>query len=462
MRKGVGSARQPEYGLAFTSEDPVTPYRRKGFLKPLSVLVVLLLIVVAGIGVYELLNDRLSTRPLPSNPLADGPTLLQALSIVQPSVVLTPGGPWTLFSVYGVAAKTPFSPNVVSNMNQNRTVNNCGHLFDGLTMWNGSLPVFNGSFDSGTAPFWQLAFYSNATEQVLLATVVNGTSKIYVPTGLYGACMPWPNFPSRPDFWTSVFPLLGVDSSVAARAAWNAVGPTAQKTPEPIAEIIQIGPGVLNVLGDAIDAYQINFLRCGQAGIAGGDRPLQVAGVNPLNGSHFFSFVGTMNCALQFGDTPSDGLYRLLFTPVELVGDSLTSWATASFQVAFASPNGTLTSFRDGWGLANWMTSLNLTTSTGQPLPLASSTCAAWVRSVADCHAASSGWYAVLLSSYGDWIDSYGDIANGRGGWSRPVDSMVSNQQLVIVAPATWNLTGDRLVVNSTVSSSVIQGTAVL
>ncbi len=446
----------------FEWDDVATAHRPRGLLRPLSVVLVAALVVVGGVGLYEFLGARTPDHQPAATPVADGPTLLQALSMVQPNVTLVPGGPWSLFSAYGIASSAPFSPNVVSNMNQNRTVNNCGHLFDGLTMWNGSLPVFNGTFDSGTAPFWQLAFYSSATEQVLLATVVNGTSKIYLPTGLFGACMPWPNFSSRPDFWTSVFPLLGVDSSVAARAAWNAVGPTAQKTPEPIAEIIQIGPGVLNVLGDAIDAYQINFLRCGQAGIAGGDRPLQVAGVNPLNGSHFFSFVGTMNCALQFGDTPSDGLYRLLFTPAELVGDSLTSWATTSFQVAFASPNGTLSSFRDGWGLANWMTSLNLTTSTGHPLPLASSTCAAWVRAVADCHAASSGWYAVLLSSYGDWIDSYGDIANGRGGWSRSVDAMVSNQQLVIVAPATWNLTGYRLVANSTVSSSVIQGTVVL
>ncbi|MCI4348301.1 MAG: hypothetical protein L3J97_06775, partial [Thermoplasmata archaeon] len=127
------------------------------------------------------------------------------------------------------------------------------------------------------------------------------------------------------------------------------------------------------------------------------------------------------------------------------------------FQVAFESPNGTPINFFDGWGLANWMTSLNLTAPSGSPLPLATPSCKEWVSSVASCLANVTGWYAVLLSSSGEWLASYGLSGTGAG-WAVPVLALVSHQQIVIVLPNSWGFSGDTLNVVGTVSTSRVSG----
>jgi hypothetical protein len=40
--------------------------------------------------------------------------------------------------------------------------------------------------------------------------------------------------------------------------------------------------------------------------------------------------------------------------------------------------------------------------------------------------------------------------------------AFASHQQLVVVAPSTWNLTGDELALNGTVSACPVNGTAAI
>jgi hypothetical protein len=68
----------------------------------------------------------------------------------------------------------------------------------------------------------------------------------------------------------------------------------------------------------------------------------------------------------------------------------------------------------------------------------------------------------VILSQSGEWINSYGLQPNGTRGWAEPVTALVSHQQLVLIAPSSWNLTGDVLAVSSTVSSSTVLGSLTL
>jgi hypothetical protein len=170
----------------------------------------------------------------------------------------------------------------------------------------------------------------------------------------------------------------------------------------------------------------------------------------------------TTNCAVfAQGHGVYDGLYKFVFSGITSNSSAGTNWTAAKFQVNLAYPNGTLTSDWDAWGLANWMTFLNLTNASGpQPL-LAPSSCASWVSTLSDCPSNASGWFAVLTSSYGEWIDSYG-MENGTPRWANPVDGIASNQSLVIVTPTTWNVAGSTLSVGSTTNESAVSGSTVL
>ncbi len=122
-------------------------------------LVAALLEGVGGVGGHLWLTARGGTAPSGPGPVVpDGPTLVPAFSAVENPVSNAFGGPGALVSVFGVAAQAPFSPNVVGGVGVNRTQNPCSREYNGLTLYNGSIPVFNGTFNSGTAPFWPFAF----------------------------------------------------------------------------------------------------------------------------------------------------------------------------------------------------------------------------------------------------------------------------------------------------------------
>ena len=105
------------------------------------------MLVAAGIAGLWLFIDKGGGHPPNVQLVSDGPTFFQALSQVNNSALLEPGGPWALFSVYGIATQIPFSPNLIGYAHTNQTVNSCGQEFNGLTLWNGTMPLFNGTFN---------------------------------------------------------------------------------------------------------------------------------------------------------------------------------------------------------------------------------------------------------------------------------------------------------------------------
>ena len=431
-----------------------------------AILLTCMVIVSAVVGGWWLVSSQ--NRGSKSSLLrSDGPTLHQAIAELSPGVANQSGGPWALFSAYGIAAQVPFSPNLIGYAHTNVTVNSCGQAFDGLTLWNGTIPLFDGTFNSGTAPFWQFAYFSNSTQEILLATDVLGDLRLYPPIAYPSACMPWYDLPGNVANWTSDTAVPSIDSSEAAQVVWNAilqgsdtVGDWTTDT-EPDTEIITFGPGVFMGLGDASSAYGVYLDRCGEVGVTG-VQPLILAGVGST-GQLLGASDLTHNCALiNSGEGAYDSDYDLLFGQPTLNTNAATTMATAGFQVAIALPNGTLVKFFDEVGLASWMTSWNLSTPLNTRLPLGMPACASWVPSVEDCVANSSGWYAVILSANGEWINSFGALPNGTAVWSEPVTAIVSHQQLVIVIPSSWNLAGDVLAPNSTVSTSTVIGSLTL
>ena len=234
---GLGEASAPN-----PTPPPVAapPARDRGRRRRIAVVaaIVAIVVVAGGLGGYFVLTHRAASG---TRVVDDGTTYYHALAQVNGTVQNVTGYPWALFSVFGVAAQAPFSANVLSYIFENYTVNTCGRLFNGPTLWNGTMPVFTGTFDSGTAPFWQFAFYSNTTHEDLIATDVLGTPYVYPPEQNQqpGTCYPWNAVPG-PLAWSKALSLVSVNSPTAGAAAWGAVSSYWPQADEPWVQIITL------------------------------------------------------------------------------------------------------------------------------------------------------------------------------------------------------------------------------
>ncbi|HYA58130.1 MAG TPA: hypothetical protein VEH57_06690 [Thermoplasmata archaeon] len=424
----------------------------------LIVAVATVMTVAGGVSAFLVLEQN-TTKSIPV--VDDGPTLYQAIAGVNQSLRNVTGGPWGLFSIYGVAAEAPFSASVVGYPLDNLTANACQAQFNGLTLWNGTMPAFDGSLSSGTAPFWQFAYFSNVSQQILVVTSAMGTSHAYSPMPVNGPCHPWYDLGNPEDWVRQLAPFL-TNSPNIAQPAMDAMGKLSWfYRSSPWAEIYTTGPGVFDGFGDLGGFAGVILDRCGLLG-ASNIQPL-LLWAESFNGTNGGYSNETTNCAvLNYPYFAGYGSYDVIpGSP----GSSLnggTLQLAVPFQVGIIEHNQTTPFYYNAWGLANWMTSWNLTNSSGDQLPLQASGCDSWVPSVSDCEANASGWYAVVLSASGEWVNSYGLNPNGTRGWAEPVTALVSHQQLVIVVPSSWNVTGDVMTVKSTVATSTVLGTIAL
>ncbi len=437
--------------------------------------VVVVLVVAGSLGGWYWLQE---TNHSPSAPTVrdDGPSFYQALASLNSSVANQSGGPWLIFSVMGIAAEDYYSPSVKGyvSFNNSAPVNGCQSTLNGLTMFNGSIPTFDGTFDSGTAPFWQFAYYSNHSSEVLVGTNVLGIPHLFAPFSLQDNCThAWGDFELDPTQWTAQIysnSSLPPNSPVAAGVVWSQVDSDYLNHHQPLVELFTSGPAMLAATQDIpYGRLAVDFVSCGLAGFTGygkdwatGYGMAYYSGVNKNGSSGGSGFNASTNCYL--GNTATvvgavTGAYQLSFSPASISSGGTTTWVGAPTGVNFALASGG--EYTDMWGLANWMASLNVSNPLGQRLALGTPACPTWVPSMSSCVANSSGWYAVLLSQDGEWLASYGALSNGTG-WSVPVTAMVSYQQLVIVVPNSWNVTGDLLSVTCTVASATVSGSLTL
>ena len=441
-----------------SSPEPVRPLR---FL----VIVVALVVTLAAIGVSWWAYNQVE-RPT-SSVRDDGPTLYSAYAAINASVHEVTGGPWALFWGTGIAAQAAFSPNIFQNiLTQSVVVNDCGKLLNGLTMWNGTIPVFAGTLNSGTATFWQFGFYSSTTNQILLASDVMGEVTVFPPEQnayLSTNCMPWGNlgnqFPSLSNWARDLYTTSG-NSPAEAELATETVGQETLNSQGPWAEIYWIGPNMFYPWPTTAPSVPVSvtFDRCGLDGITG-IQPLDFVGNNSA-----LAMIGETNCALlNYAPNPVgtySGYYQFVFSKPSSATELGTTQMTLPYQVG--SVYNISKNFTNTWGLANWMTGWSLSLPVGKNLPMTSPTCLAWVASVSQCSANTSGWFFVITSPNGSWINSYGVMPGSSVGWSQPVTAMVTDQQLVLVVPSSWNVTGDVLSVSSKVSTSTVVGSDTL
>jgi hypothetical protein len=411
--------------------------------------------VVAGAGSYLVLVPHAGNTV--NRIVDDGPTFYQALGQLNASVQAAPGGPWTLYTVYGVATPVPFSPSALGWISQNLTVNSCAALFNGLTLWNGSIPLFNGTFDSGTAPFWQIMFFSNASHSVLVATDVLGHPHVYPAIPMTSPCMMGSSLAFDPWGWAKVLNPLPADSPTLARSAVGDLG-TAWFANNPGAfEAFRFGS---NYWGSGNPGgLVINFERCGEVGRAG-VQPAASVGVSSV-GDVVTTFVGVEGCGnvARIGPPPVLFSFQLGFSHQSTVASSGSIYIDVPFQTLLTNKSGTVST--DASGIVSWMVRLNLTNAAGVALPVAGSPCNRWVASPGNCRSNSTGWFLILESPSGAWLDSYGAQSSGVN-WSVPDVSLVSNQQFVLVCPASWNVTGDVLAASSTALDAPLNGSITL
>jgi hypothetical protein len=372
----------------------------------LSILVALIVVVAAlGLGAWWYYSR--SPSPALSGTLDDGPTLYEAIENVNRSVVNVTGGPWALFSIYGVAAQAPFGANAIGYPLLNLTVNACQAQFNGLTLWNGTMPVFNGTLNSGTAPFWQFGFYSNVSHQIVLATNVMGVVNVYPPMPDNGPCHPWYDLGNPEDWVQDLAPFLPNSPAVADSALTQMSKLTWFSGSSPWAEIYVTGPGVFDGFGDIGGFAGLILDRCGLLDVSNIQQVLPWA--ENLNGTGGGYANESTNCqVLNYPYHAGYGSYDLIpgASNTTVVGGTVQ--VATSYQVGLVQHNQTTPSSFDGWGLSSWLTSWNLTTGSGKSLAIGTPSCRTWVGEVADCVANNSGWFAVILSAGGEWLDSYG------------------------------------------------------
>jgi hypothetical protein len=165
------------------------------------------------------------------------------------------------------------------------------------------------------------------------------------------------------------------------------------------------------------------------------------------------------------GCTPTSNSWTALPVEMQFGNDTATTQGAATYvNQTFQVLTNLSGSYVPGAGLGitSWMIGLNLTNSAHQTLPPAQSGCSTWVPTLEGyCGGNANGWYAVLLSAAGAWQGSYGAVPGGLG-WTNPVIPIVSNETLAIVAPASWDLAGDSLIVTSTTSLLPVTGSTLL
>ncbi len=431
----------------------VDPPRSRRARATVAVALVAVIVATAGVGAWYYVTSGHTS----ATPRGDGPTFYQALAAVNATVKDQSGGPWALFVAWGIATPTLFAPSALGWLGNNETVNSCGSQFGGLTLWNGSIPLFNGSFDSGTAPFWQFGFFSNASQSILISTDVGGVARAYPPMGMSSTCARFSDLGASPWTWARIFSPFPSDSPAMAESAWKAIGQRWMTTNQPAWEGFILG---FSYWGSANpNGLIVKFARCGQVG-ATGVQPVAYVGLNS-DGNWNNYFNGTQGCGdvVSLGPPPVYGSYVLNFTLLKVSVGPGTTMANQSFQTAYGHTSGPVDD--DAGGLVSWMTTLSLATASENRLPSFMPACGSWVPSLADCQANGSGWYAVLLSSSGAWLDSYPSSPNGTA-WVVPNVSLVSNQYLIVVVPSSWNVTGDVFSISGTVPIVAVSGSDTL
>lgn len=381
-----------------------------------------------GLGVYWFTDFG---RPAPQDSgLGDGLTIYQAFPPLNATVAELLGGPWLLTSILGIAAEAPVAPLPNYAASLNLTMRLCGEL-PGVTIWNATgIPAFTGSLESGAAPFWSIIF-KNASGSYAYATDIEGAIHVVAPSAELNSCIQAAGIGS--DYTLSAFE----NTPGPAQVAYRATGAVFAFAHSPLVEYYVLGNAQVEEPDASPVGWVINYFRCDLLRVSG-IQNYSAVGINESGGKWFVD-QGWLSCSLpeydvDFGQVPTNATG----------GFGRTTDVSLPFSVAAPRVLANNTTLFDGWGLQAWMTSFNLVTSVGAPLPVAIPSCLTWGPGLISCPAETSGWFVVLQAQTGAWLDSY-PSSSSLSAWTIPNVILSSQDRFVLVTPSSWNLSGDQL-----------------
>ncbi len=412
----------PSAGSSSSAIPPERGRRRRNLIA----IAIVAIAVVAGLSAYVITHPSKPMTPgVPSYPPPPSgwATFRTAWSDVSRAFETFESGNWTVGFAEGAAADGPWSPPAVLWAEVDPvTWDECASQLSGvstLTFWNASLYPFSNTtdvFSSGAAPLWTFIFNGTDTSTFVASwltgrVILNGVLGPASPC--FGVSSPM-NDVFRGASFDPVRPTVELDSNAIASAAIaeqrNAsllhVAPV-PVPPSPAFALYFPGPQSVPITADAPDTWVVTYGQCGLLGQLGSGFTLTdyIFNGSSATGNSWFSI--DLTCAdsyyvLKMGNTTiagppsSSGVYRAWNVSSEFLTSAVPEVWTAS-------------------DLATTMLRWEVLNGASGNLPIASvaALCGPFSANFSSCVPPSSGWYAVLLSPDGTWLDSYPSVANG-------------------------------------------------
>ena len=445
---------------------PAVPPERGKPRRILAAIAITVLVVAAGVVSYEVYQATRPTTTYPPPP-AGWTTLDGAWTAVSNAFSALANGSWSISFAEGVAADGHWSPPAALFMNTGGKWSNCEAQLSGistLTYWNASQYPSTQSatvFTSGGAPLWTFVF--NGTDTwTYVASWFLGTVILNAALGPGSSCLQFGVFNSPA--YQRVSPSQELNSNAIAtevRAEDDylaGIGYPMPPTPMPVppnpgVALYLPGPQVLPYLIVGQSQWTLAYTTCGLNGYYGTTTPFTAYLLNstaPPSGHNYQWGIGPGPCY--------DAVYSVDLNRTVVVGapsgrGQYFEWRTNVSFLTSAVPT--------HWSLSDFSTSLfglelnSLSPSPGS-LPSSAALCGPGSHNLSSCPAPSAGWYAVLLSPTGVWLDSFPSSPNGTQ-WALPNVLAQSRDLLAFVGSGAYTST-DSLSISSAIEPHVFGG----
>lgn len=408
-----------------------------------------------GIGVLLVVASLELAGPTPSTypaPPADWTTLDGAWTSISQAFSALANGSWSIAFAEGVAADGHWSPPLLQfELEFSSNWSACQAQLSGvstLTFWNASRYPSTQSatdFTSGGAPLWTFVFNGTSTwtyvaswflGKVILNAVLEPSSPCF-KFGLFD-----------PPAYQRVFPGSELNSNAVASEVkaeddyFSSIGDLGGPTPMPVppepgVAIYLPGPQLLPGITAGQPQWTVAYTTCGLDRSIGTETNFTSYYLNStaVPSGHSYSWGGSSGPCFDTEYFVFGGPSRN-WSSSGLPGHYYL-WSNFSFNFLTSAVPATYTNTSLTTGLFDL--SVQADYGVGPTEPSARATCGAGSVGLGNCTPPSSGWFAVLLGSHGNWLDSYPSEANGTS-WSFPIVPFLPTDQLVVVLSASLNL----------------------
>jgi hypothetical protein len=439
--------------------EPIFEGAAKGKRASQIVVVSITVITVVIAGLSPALLSVWGNSPVPRNTI----TGLGALALVEASLVKTTSESWTLISDVGVASHDSYTPWVIGGIDGsliNASISSlatlwaCGSL-PLTTVWNTSgLPVRGGNLTDGFAPFWEFLFANaSGSSQFVFAigTYVSGSVKVLGPLNQANPCIRALGL--GPGFVPPIASLPSLETDIGGELAYRALT-SLDAHFGPYAVVWTNGwPIIANSGWDSTiytfgAGWIVTFYECG------------LVGVSPASSTitSWHVVVWLQNGIPTSGGASSTRFGCTLPSYNVTITEQASSRQGTGFAASFSLADNGFSAgsyVADEQGLAAWMVLPKLQRSLGGAPELAPDLCPHWLNGIASCDVPAAGWYAVLLSPGGQWLDSYG-VINGSPAWADPGVPVISTETVDILSAFSLSSSGITFQLSSNVTSPVI------